>query len=181
MRGFRASASWYTPPAYIEAARTVMGAIDLDPASHPDANAMVGAPRFFTEADDGLRQSWDGRVFVNPPGGFVGLFWKKLIGEPGVDQAIWIGYSLEQLQTLQRVGAARTPLDCPLCFPSRRIAFIENAAKQETRLAQLRAQQKRVTTASRPSHANYIAYIGPHVHQFADVFAAFGQVVVPNH
>lgn len=57
----------YTPAQYIEAARTVMGAIDLDPASSKQAQEIVKAEKFFTEQTDGRKQEWHGRVWLNPP------------------------------------------------------------------------------------------------------------------
>jgi hypothetical protein len=46
----------YTPAEYIEAARKVLGGIDLDPATSPQAQRVVQATRYFTEKDDGLVQ-----------------------------------------------------------------------------------------------------------------------------
>jgi phage N-6-adenine-methyltransferase len=64
---FTGENEWYTPAPYVEAARTCLGAIDLDPASSAAAQATVRAARFFTRDEDGLKQEWRGRVWLNPP------------------------------------------------------------------------------------------------------------------
>ncbi len=58
---------FYTDPNIIKAARSVLGTIDLDPSSHPVANRVVKATRFFTLHDDGLSKPWSGCVWLNPP------------------------------------------------------------------------------------------------------------------
>lgn len=171
------SPEWYTPAPIVEAARQVMGAIDLDPASHAEANETVKAASYYTEENNGLRMPWVGRVFVNPPGGLVAEFWCRLLTQP-VDQAVWVGYSLEQLQTLQACRPMPTPLDFAMCVPNRRIAFKENEAKKAARFEKLVALGKKPNPKSAPSHANYITYIGPNRDQFAAVFGQFGQVVL---
>jgi phage N-6-adenine-methyltransferase len=66
---------WYTPQKYIEMARTVLGYIDLDPASSKIANETVKADNYFTAEENGLSQVWYGKVWMNPP------YSKELIGE----------------------------------------------------------------------------------------------------
>jgi len=58
---------WYTPAKYIEAAKAVMGDIDVDPASSKIANQTIKAKKYYTIKDNGLIKSWEGRVWMNPP------------------------------------------------------------------------------------------------------------------
>lgn len=58
---------WGTPPEYIALARECLGTIDFDPASNDRAQTVVLAETFLTKKDDGLRQDWPGKVWLNPP------------------------------------------------------------------------------------------------------------------
>lgn len=58
-----------TPPYIADAAREVMGGIDCDPASCTEANKVIRALTYFEPPQDGMLRDWDGRVFLNPPGG----------------------------------------------------------------------------------------------------------------
>jgi hypothetical protein len=58
---------WFTPPGIIALAVEVMGAIDLDPASCALANETVGAKVFHSLDDDGLKQDWHGRIWLDLP------------------------------------------------------------------------------------------------------------------
>jgi len=61
------SLEYYTPVYILEAARQVLGTIDLDPASCAAAQLNVKAAAYYTQEQDGLAQAWYGRVWLNPP------------------------------------------------------------------------------------------------------------------
>jgi ParB family chromosome partitioning protein len=61
---------YYTPQEIVEAARRVMGQIELDPFSSAVANTRVKASRYFALEDDGLNQPWNTPAFwMNHPFG----------------------------------------------------------------------------------------------------------------
>lgn len=55
--------TWLTPRYIL----SQLGGFDLDPCAAETAAGWTNTGRVFTKADDGLRQPWIGRVFMNPP------------------------------------------------------------------------------------------------------------------
>jgi hypothetical protein len=149
-----------TPVDVVNRARRLMGGrIDLDPASCATFNKSVGAETYFRKRQDGIRQKWHGRVFLNPPGGklkMVGERWKPVVAGPGessmrvwweklssewaigrVEQAFFVGFTLEILRTSQACGI---PVQAfPRVYPRARMAF----------------------GGDRPTHANVLVYLPP--------------------
>ena len=70
-----ASDNWATPQAFFDACNQEFGPFTLDVCASP-TNAKCD--RFFTVSDDGLKQLWDGRVWMNPPyGRTIGRWMQK--------------------------------------------------------------------------------------------------------
>ena len=65
---------WLTPPGLLAA----LGPFDLDPCSAPEPRPWPTAAAHYTPADDGLRQPWHGRCWVNPPYSAIGPWLAKL-------------------------------------------------------------------------------------------------------
>jgi phage N-6-adenine-methyltransferase len=151
---------WYTPAKYIEAAREVMGAIDLDPASSEMANAVVNATKFFTKEDDGLSQPWHGRVWMNPPyGRLAGKFVAKLIEEY---QAGNVTEAIILLNARSNDAKWFQPLwDHALCFVKGRIDFDSNG------------REKKASS----THGSVFVYLGPNLKKFRECFTEFGAVI----
>lgn len=163
-----------TPLFIVEAAREVMGGIDLDPASCTAANEVVRALTYYALPHDGLTFDWYGRVFLNPPGGKSGkdwgeryksrsnavVWWRKLLDEyfeGHCSEAIFVGFNLDILQASQGQEEWPDVLKFPLCVPSKRIAF----------------------TGKDPTHGNVIVYL-PNLnrHKFEAAFRDIGSVSI---
>ena len=148
---------WYTPVKYIEAARSVMGAIDLDPASTQIANDVIGAANYYTAEDDGLTKDWVGNVWMNPPydGSLIGSFTEKLCESHqmgSVDQAIALVNNATETKWFQALASQASAI----CFPSGRVKFWH--------------PQKEAV----PLQGQAILYLGCAGHEFARVFSSFG-------
>lgn len=60
----RTTDDYYTPRWIFD---TMGITFDLDVACPPEGSINVPAARYYTAADDGLAQPWEGRVWMNPP------------------------------------------------------------------------------------------------------------------
>lgn len=152
---------WYTPADYIAAAVSVLGGIDLDPASTFEANAVVGAERFFTREQDGLTQTWGGRVWMNPPyarpliDGFCGKLAEEYAAG-NVSQAITLTNNATEtgwFHALAEVAAA-------ICFPRGRVKFWH-------------PEREAV-----PLQGQALCYLGEDLETFRKAFVQFGFAVI---
>jgi len=127
---------WYTPTDVVNAAKTVLGSIDLDPASDEAANEHVGAAEIFTVEDNGLEQDWHGNVWLNPPYSYphVEQFCDKALAEyraGNIDQCIVLVNNCTDAKWFQRLAEA-----CPMMFSKGRFKFWNPGHACQTRQGQ---------------------------------------------
>jgi ParB family transcriptional regulator, chromosome partitioning protein len=154
------SNDWYTPIWLIEAARTVMGGIDLDPASCARANEIVKAKRFYSKREDGLIRYWSGNVWLNPPYSMplIEQFTDRLLQE-------WESVLVDQVCVLTR-NATETK-------------WCQRLLKESDRFCLL---NKRVSfwhpdkPVGQDKCGHIIFYFGSDTQQFERVFSAHGLV-----
>ena len=109
----------------------MLGDIDLDPASCPEAQKRVAARRYFTKADNALEREWYGRIFLNPPYSRrkIGAFIDKLLVElqsGRVTEAILLVNNCADTAWFRRAARAAAMI----CFTEGRIKFIKPDGKK---------------------------------------------------
>lgn len=168
---------WYTPSPIIEAAREVMGEIDLDPASSAAANETVGADRFYTRDDDGLTQPFYGRVWLNPPFSDAARFVARLVAEyeaGRVREACVITFASLDTEWARRLAAF------PRWYPEGRLAYVPGWEERQAAQAALPGLADAATVdlravaaaADAPPKASMVTYVGPDdgARTFAETF-----------
>jgi len=152
---------WYTPTEFIDAARNVMGTIDLDPASCIEAQSTINAAHFFTKDDDGLSMGWFGNVWLNPPysNPLINQFVEKLIDEyesERINSAIILTNNSSDTKWFHLLLSRY-----PACFIRGRVHFW---------------RQNHDTFGARQGQT--IFYLGKDILKFETHFSGLGQVVM---
>ena len=153
---------WYTPAEYLNRARSVLGAFDLDPASSTAAQKLVGAAKFFIQENDGLKQEWHGRVWLNPPYAqpLIAEFIDKLIAERGcrhVTAAITLTHNYTDTAWFQDLAAVADAI----CFTRGRVRFVDANGELAS-----------------PTQGQAFCYLGSERGKFISEFVDVGIVVV---
>ena len=111
-----------TPENIIDLILACMGELDLDPCSEGGDPPNVPAHAHYTSEDDGLAQSWKGRIYMNPPyGREIGDWVEKLCSEHEagrVTEAIALLPSRTDTQWWTRLR------EYPVCFVKGRLTFV---------------------------------------------------------
>jgi phage N-6-adenine-methyltransferase len=155
------SDEWYTPAEYVDAARAVMGAIDLDPATSEMAQTIVRAGVYLTRFDDGLAQvRWlHQRIWLNPPYSNPAPWIEKLVREhqagPFCTEAIVLVNNATETTWFQALLERY-----PVCLPARRLAFWRH---------------DHANVGARQGQAFF--YLGPNVAKFQEIFSQFGPIL----
>ena len=150
---------WYTPPKFIDAAKEVMGGVDVDPASSKVANDTVQATKYYDTESDGLKKKWTGRVWMNPPysqphiSRFCDTLADKLETGEVTEACVLVNNATETA-----FGQRLLSLCQAVCFPSGRIKFLD--VEGEAKGAPLQGQM--------------ILYFGVHSQHFIAQFVKFG-------
>jgi phage N-6-adenine-methyltransferase len=154
---------WYTPAEYIEAARAVLGKIDLDPASSDKAQATIKATKYYALKDDGLRKRWRGRVWLNPPytSDLIAKFVDKLCehAKQG-NQALLLVNNATETKWFQKAAS----FCAAICFPAGRVKFLDEDGNPGS-----------------PLQGQAILYFGVDVKIFVNNFHQFGFCVRMAH
>lgn len=152
---------WYTPEEYVEAARKVMGSIDIDPASNAQANEVVKAKVFYSKENDGLTKEWNGNIWLNPPYAqpLISLFSAELVKKiksKEIKQALVLVNNATETKWFQEM----VNICNAICLISGRVRFLDPSGRPGA-----------------PLQGQIVLYFGAKVVQFTKEFSNFGSIL----
>jgi ParB family chromosome partitioning protein len=173
------SVEYYTPMVIIHLIEKVfVDSIDLDPASCELANKFVQAKKYYSKEDNGFIKPWSGKVYLNPPYGYVSKeekisqMYKGNLKRNRTE--IWLEKALNEYKKssikeciclVNRTGAqwyrdeVRNKFNA-ICEVSKRIPFIE---------------PKTGLPAKQPRYYNDVLYLGFNIDRFISIFEEIGE------
>lgn len=145
-----ASPEWNTPSHIVDYVLDVLGSIDMDPCSNSKVRPNVPAKRHYTKQEDGLKQTWAGRVYMNPPyGREIGAWIRKL---HDAYQAGSVREAIALLPARTDTQWFRVLRPYPKCFVTGRLKFgdAQNSAPFPSVVVYLGDRPDRFATAFSP-------------------------------
>lgn len=154
---------WITPSFIIALANMTMGGLDLDPASSHKANEVVCADKYYTIEDDGLKQDWYGKVWLNPPysAKVLPLFVDKAILEIQLDhvkELCVLVNNATETQWFQKLSKICNVM----CFLNKRVSFLNQELKPK----------------NTPLQGQVVLYYGENKGKFIYNFEKYGSILV---
>lgn len=158
---------YYTPKRYVDAARLVMGGIELDPTSSDLANKTVQADRIYTLDNSIFRNPLNCEtMFFNPPYSDPAPFIDRVVFEfeqGNIGKIIGIlnvDCSTRWWREIEKIASA-------YCFLHDRVQFdMANDLQTE------------ITGADSNNRCQFVFYAGFNTNKFKDVFSGLGKVLL---
>ena len=151
---------WYTPKHIIESVKAVMGEIDLDPASSELANDIIQAKDYYTTKEDGLKQDWHGRVWLNPPYSQPEITnFAKAVTSKSYDEIMILVNNATETDWFRMMAEPSNAI----CIINKRLRFIDKSGNP----------------SGMPLQGQAILYGGSNVDKFVEEFKEVGLCMIP--
>lgn len=164
--------NWQTPDEYLDAARELMGGIDIDPASSERAQLRIKAKVYYTKDTNGLDKPWLGKLLLCPPYGkeILEQFCEKAVVEynlGNVTEGVIITHTstthLDYFQHVLKISSA-------ICLIDGCIKWIAGHEQEQQAIDRMGIKWH----AEYDQHGCIVFYLGGNVDGFKRIFSRFG-------
>jgi ParB family chromosome partitioning protein len=167
-----ASVQWETPDEYLDAARELMGAIDIDPCTTERAQERIMATVYYTKETNGLDKPWLGRLWLNAPydAGIIEQFMDRAIEQYLIGN-ILEGLILTHTNNTHYEYFQKVLKECAAaCFVRDYIHWTSGHVQEEEKINEMGINWHPEYT----KHGNAVLYLGVRPYNFKKVFSKFG-------